>query len=84
MLADRKSAEIIFFQCDHRRTRYGSIFINLNFGVQMEVKNTITQPIFGTTTIQMIYLPNLKAVKLTLMEFISRQKKDIVLQLIQN
>ena len=39
---------------------------------------------FGTTTIQMIYLPNLKAVKLTLMEFISRQKKDIVLQLIQN
>ena len=50
----------------------------------MEVKNTITQPIFGTTTIQMIYLPNLKTVKLTLMEFISRQKKDIVLQLIQN
>ena len=60
------------------------IFINLNFGVQMDVKNTITQPFFGTTTIQMIYLPNLKAVKLTLMEFISRQKKDIVLQLIQN
>ena len=67
-----------------KQLRMFRIFINLNFGVQMEVKNTITQLIFGTTTIQMIYLPNLKAVKLTLMEFISRQKKDIVLQLIQN
>ena len=50
----------------------------------MEVKNIITLLIFGTMTTLMIYLPNLKMAKLTLMEYISRQQKDIVLQSILN
>lgn len=39
---------------------------------------------FGTSTTLMIYLPNLKVVSLILMEYILRQQKDIVLQLILN
>lgn len=50
----------------------------------MVVKNIIMRLIFGTTTTLMIYLPNLRMVKLTLMEYISRQQKDIVLQSIPN
>lgn len=67
-----------------KRLRMFHIFTSLNIGVRMVVKNIIMRLIFGTTTTLMIYLPNLRMVKLTLMEYISRQQKDIVLQSIPN
>ena len=76
--------QVINLYSQEQHLKMFHIFTNLNIGVLMEVKNIIMLLIFGISTTLMIYLPNLKVVKLTLMEYILRQQKDIVLQLILN